>query len=39
MRREIKQQNDLIVDFANDHKLQWNKRHYHSDIYTAIYKP
>ena len=39
MRREIKQQNDLIVDFANDHKLQWNKRHYHTDIYTAIYKP
>ena len=39
MRREIKQQNDLIVDFANDHKLQWNKRHYHSDIYTATYKP
>ena len=39
MRREIKQQNYLIVSFVNDHKLQWSQHSRYKDVYTAIYKP
>ena len=39
MRREIKQQNYLIVSFVNDHKLQWSQHSRYKDVYTTTYKP
>ena len=38
MWERICEQNKLILDFAQKHKLQWKQHHKHSDIFIATYK-
>ena len=37
MRKEIAQQNKLILDFGQKHMLQWKQDDQHSDIFLATY--
>jgi hypothetical protein len=37
MKKEIEQQNKLILDFAQKHMLQWNQHIEHSDIFVTTY--
>jgi hypothetical protein len=37
MKKEIEQQNKLILDFAQKHMLQWNQHVEHSDIFVTTY--
>lgn len=39
MLQRIKEQNKLILDFAQHHMLQWTQHHTHSDIFITRYQP
>ena len=39
MLKSIKEQNQLILDFAQKHSVQWLQHHTHSDIFIGTYKP
>jgi hypothetical protein len=38
MTERIKEQNQLILDFAQKHSVQWLQHHTHSDIFIGTYK-
>ena len=38
MRKEIAQQNKLILDFGQKYMLQWKQDDQHSDIFLATYE-
>ena len=37
MKTKIAQQNNLILDFAQKHMLQWTQHHKHNDVFLAEY--
>ena len=39
MTKRIEEQNNLILDFAQKHSVQWLQHHKHSDIFIGTYKP
>lgn len=39
MRYKIEEQNELILDFAQQHQLKWKQHDVHADIFIATYKP
>ena len=39
MYKAIKEQNQLILDFAQKYGVQWYQHHIHSDIFIGTYKP
>ena len=39
MTKRIEEQNQLILDFAQKHSVQWLQHHKHSDIFIGTYKP
>ena len=39
MRYKIEEQNELILDFAQQHQLKWIQHDVHADIFIATYKP
>tara|TARA_B100001094_G_scaffold76296_1_gene72720 strand:+ start:1217 stop:1756 length:540 start_codon:yes stop_codon:yes gene_type:complete len=39
MRKQIAQQNKLILDFAQEHMLQWVQHNKHNDVFLTEYKP
>ena len=39
MKQRIQEQNQLILDFGQQHMLKWNQHHKHEDIFIAMYKP
>ena len=39
MLKSIKEQNELILDFAQRYGVQWLQHQTHSDIFIGTYKP
>ena len=39
MMKRIEEQNHLILEFGQKHKLKWTQHEIHSDIFLATYKP
>ena len=38
MQQRISEQNDLILEFAQQHKLTWTQHHKHADVFITTYK-